>query len=566
MLRAATVRQPTRRRWVVATVVGVASLALSLLDGSAPFGIPQVGPADTRVAARPAAAAPAEHDGTRLMDEITFYPRAIRLAHSGTANGRVLVSVVTDTPSHTGVIFESTDEGESFQEVGRIADPWGAPPRGGCCSSIFELPRPIGAMPAGTLLWASSMGRNAGEARIRLWRSNDVGRTWSHVSSPFVAPNDLGVWEPELSIDTAGRLVLHFADETEQPARSQILARVVSDDGVTWSAKTPTVRSDVGHHRPGMPVVAELPNGSYVMTYEICALAAPYHCDVRIRHSADGWNWGDPADLGERPTTVDGNYFTHTPTIAWSPGDSDEGRVLLIGQILQERSGAVADGNGATAFVNTENARGYWYEIPAPVEVPDARDAVCPNYSSTLLPSPDGSRLLEVATDEPPGEQTCAGYVDSGSAVGAGPVAKLPRDRHGLVNVGSAHCLDVAGGSSEPNANIAQWLCNEQAPQDFRPVGNAGGTFRIEASISGHCVDVSGPVEAGADVRQQVCSDAPSQRWRFVDAGRGYYRVTDQSGGYCLEVAGGSEAPGADVIVGSCVDRSRQTWRLERRP
>ena len=163
-----------------------------------------------------------------LMDEITFYPRAIRLAYSGPANGRVMVSVVTDTPSHTGVIFESTDEGQSFREVGRIADPWGAAPRGGCCSSIFELPRQIGDMPAGTLLWASSMGRNAGEARIRLWKSNDIGRTWSHVSSPFAAPNDRGVWEPELSVDSGGRLVVHFADETEQPDHSQILARVVS--------------------------------------------------------------------------------------------------------------------------------------------------------------------------------------------------------------------------------------------------------------------------------------------------------------------------------------------------
>ncbi len=551
------------RRCAAAAVAGLAVCVLAPANGSA-----QVAPADTRPAERSAVAAavPADHDGTRLMDEITFYPRAIRLAYSGPANGRVMVSVVTDTPSHTGVIFESTDEGQSFREVGRIADPWGAAPRGGCCSSIFELPRQIGDMPAGTLLWASSMGRNAGEARIRLWKSNDIGRTWSHVSSPFAAPNDRGVWEPELSVDSGGRLVVHFADETEQPDHSQILARVVSEDGITWSAKTATVRSTVGHYRPGMPVVAELPDGSYVMTYEICALAAPYHCDVRIRHSADGWNWGDPTDLGERPTTVDGKYFTHTPTIVWSPGDSPHGRVLLIGQILQERSGAVAQGNGATVFVNTENAHGYWYEIAAPVEVPDARDAVCPNYSPTLLPSPDGGSLLEVATDEPPGESTCAAYFDSGSAAGTGQVRRLPRAWHRLVNVASAHCMDVAGGSSEPDANIAQWLCNDQAPQDYRPVRTGTDLVRIEARISGHCLDVTGPVGAGADVRQQVCSDAPSQQWRFVDVGRGYYRVTDRSGAFCLEVADGSAAPGADVVLGTCVDRARQTWRLERRP
>jgi len=505
------------------------------------------------------------HDGTRLMDEITFYPRLIRLAHSGEANGRIMLSVVTDTPSHTGVIFESTDDGRSFHEVGRIADPWGAAPRGGCCSSIFELPRQIGSMPAGTLLWASTMGRNAGEARIRLWKSNDLGRTWTFVSTPYAAPNDLGVWEPEMSIDAYGRLVIHFADETEQPEHSQILARVVSEDGVNWSEKHATVRSSVAHYRPGMPVVAELPDGSYVMAYEICAMAAPYHCDVRLRYSSDGWNWGDETDLGVRPTTVDGKYFTHTPTITWVPGDSPDGRVLLIGQILQERSGAVAEGNGATVFVNTTNARGYWYEIPAPVEVPDARDAVCPNYSSTLLTTADGTGLIEVATDQPPGENTCAAYVDTGSAIGSGEVRKLPRQWHRLVNVASAHCLDVAGGSSESGANIAQWLCNELPPQDFRPEKAGDGLFRLQARVSGHCVDVVGPVEAGADVRQQTCSDTPTQLWRFHEVGRDYYRVADRSGTYCLEVVGGSPAPGADVVLGCCADRASQTWRLERR-
>ncbi len=535
-------------------LVGAVLLSLGLLTSCVQAAAAPV-PAAPAAAAAPAVAKPT---GTRLMNELTFYPRSIRLEHSGAANGRVLVSVVTDTPSHTGVIFESTNDGHSFAEVGRVADAWGAAPRGGCCSSIFELPRAIGAMPAGTLLWASTMGRNVGQAQVRLWKSNDVGRTWTFVSTPFAAPNGLGVWEPELSIDAAGRLVVHFADETEQPAHSQLLARVVTTDGVTWSAKSPTVKTPIGHYRPGMPVVAELPDGSYLMTYEICGMAAPYNCDVRLRRSADGWNWGDPADLGTRPTTVDGKYFTHTPTLTAAPG----GKLLLIGQITQDRSGAVSANNGRTAFVNTENGVGNWYELPAPVFVPNARDAVCPNYTPTLLPSVDGTKVFELTTAEPPEGGPCAGYFATSSLIGSGAVRTLPPAWYRLVNVRSAHCLDIAGGSPEPGANIAVWICNDQAPQDFHVEPAGRGVFTLTARNSGHCADVP----SGADVRQTACDGRASQKWRFVNVGRDTYQVQNSVSGRCLDIVGGSEAPGADVVVSACTDRSQLLWRLDRRP
>lgn len=492
---------------------------------------------------------------TRLMQEVTFYPRLIRLAHSGPANGRTLLSVVTDTPSHTGVIFESTNDGASFAEVGRIADPWGASPRGGCCASIFELPRQIGDLPAGTLLWASSMGRGAEQARLRLWKSADIGRTWSYVSSPFAAPNGLGVWEPELSIDHQGRLVVHFADETEQPAHSQILARVVSTDAMTWSGKERTVVG-AAWERPGMPVVAELPDGSYVMTYEICGLAAPYHCDVRLRYSTDGWTWGDPADLGARPTTVDGRYFTHTPTITTGP----DGKLFLIGQILQERDGRVAPTNGASVFVNTENGRGPWVEIPAPVHVPGAKDAVCPNYSPTLLPSTDGQQLLEVTTDTPP-DGFCAAYFGTGSAVGGTGQAKRPDGWQQLINGRSAHCLDVVQASTAAGAPIGQWICIGFQQQHYRAVPVSRTTVRLEIRHSGQCVSAAGP---GAPVTQQPCSDAArsTQEWTLRDAGRSTFRLVHTATGQCAGQVNDDGAPGGRVTLSGCTDQQRQMWRF----
>ncbi|MCM2416482.1 hypothetical protein [Streptomyces sp. RKAG290] len=149
-----------------------------------------------------------------------------------------------------------------------------------------------------------------------------------------------------------------------------------------------------------MAVVRKLPNGTYVMTYEICTPGGQYACVVHYRTSADGWDWGDPAYLGIRPETPDGQYFRHAPTLAWSPlAGSPQGRLFLIGQELVDAGGSRVAGSGRTVWVNDNGAAGAWRAIAAPVTVESTKVDFCPNYSSALLPSADGSRLFEIATD-----------------------------------------------------------------------------------------------------------------------------------------------------------------------
>jgi hypothetical protein len=505
--------------------------------------------------------------GTKLMNDVSFYPRSIRLQHSGANNGRIIANVASDTARGAdGVIFESTNNGASFQPVGRVEDPWGAAGRGGCCESLFELPQQIGSMPAGTLLWAGSMGRQAGQSQLRIWKSNDIGRTWSYVSSCYVTPNGLGLWEPELSIDAAGRLVCHFADETEQPARSQILSRTVSTDGVNWSGKAQTVASTTSGHRPGMPVVEKLPNGTYYMVYEICGLAGQYHCELRFRTSSDGWNWGAVTDLGRRLTTLDGKYFTHTPNLAWVPNGTPNGRLLLIGQVLTNADGSIAAGNGATMFVNTENGNGNWFEATSPVSVPGARDNVCPNYSSSLLPSVDGNSVLEIATDYDPADNRCKAYYATGSAEGTGDASGVSDGTYRLRNTMSGHCLDVAGGSSQPGGNIQQWTCNDLWPQNFVFTSRGGGAYQLRNAGNGLCVGVAGGSTApGANVQQETCTGAASQDWLPENAGRGYYYLRNRNSGLYLDNAGGSLDPGTNVAQWTRNELAPEIWKLERR-
>jgi hypothetical protein len=351
--------------------------------------------------------------GQLLSPNVAMYPRAFRLAHSGSADGRIIADA-TSFPAQgpVGAIFESTHNGGSFRQVGAVADPLAA--GGLCCTTLFELPRRIGSMPAGTLLWAGTIGQGVTTDRrmsLRIWRSNDLGRHWSFLSACAQAPNGGGLWEPELSVDAYGRLVCHFSDETHQPTYSQLLARTVSTDGVHWSAERFTVASTDPNHRPGMANVRRLPGGSYLMTYEVCGTGDQYDCAVHYRTSRDGWNWGDPRDIGPMIHSPSGQYFTHTPTIATATG----GRLLLVGQVLNNADGGVAAGNGDTLFETGPGGHGGWSAVAAPVSVPDARNDVCPNYSSTLVAlGGAGVRVLEIATDYG-SDNVCRGYFATGS-------------------------------------------------------------------------------------------------------------------------------------------------------
>lgn len=546
-------------RWAARAAAPVLAAAIAL--SSAPASASPAAPA----AAPPAPVAAAS--GTPLGSGTGLYPRAIRLEHNGSANGRVLASVVTFNGNNgVGAIHESTDGGATFRQVGSVADPESSGGQGLCCATLFELPRQVGSLAPGTLLWAASSGQDEQNRRmaLRVWRSGDVGRTWSYLSTCATATGTGGLWEPEFSVAADGALVCHYADETD-PAHSQKLAAARSYDGVTWQDRRNTVAGSWEPDRPGMPMVRRLPNGSYFMSYEICNPGGQYQCVVHYRTSPDGWDWGDPASLGYRPETVDGKYFRAAPTIAWAPapGGGANGRLLLIGQQLLNRDGTPAADSGRTILANTENGTGPWYEIEAPVKVAAPTATYCPNYSSPLLPSADGRTVLEIATDWD--GDVCRPYVATGPLTGSGDAAGVADGaRYRLVNANSAQCLDVAADSRDAGGNVQQWTCNGLGPQAWTLRAH-GDAFTLTGVNSGYCVDVeNGSATPGANVRQWYCNAAAAQDWRLENAGRGYYRLVVKSSGQCLDVSQGSRTAGANVQQWTCNGQQPQLWRLER--
>ena len=349
--------------------------------------------------------------GTLLADVFGAYPRLIRQSHHQNAalNGRLVASMSsTENGQPVGAIYASGDDGKSFSRVGTIAD--AGFKQGQCCGTLYELPVKIGALPAGTLLYATSWGADQDGAAMenRIYQSADGGASWNYLSLcgkgriPKNHKDPSGIWEPEFGIAKSGELVCYYSDET-LAGHSQILAEVTTRDGLTWSAPQTIVAGDDPNARPGMPIVRRLPSGAYLLTFENC-YGGPLDCALRAKRSADGLNWGAANDPGFRLETASGQFFRHAPTFTWMPvAGQPDGMLIAIGQILVDKNGIPdASGNGKVMFTNTSaDGSGPWKVVPAPLALPAAPLVTnwCQNYSSPLLPSADGKTLAMLQTD-----------------------------------------------------------------------------------------------------------------------------------------------------------------------
>jgi hypothetical protein len=344
--------------------------------------------------------------------------------------------------------------------------------------------------------------------------------------------NSGGLWEPELAVDAAGRLVVYFADEG-QPGRSQVLVQSISTDGVNWPARTVIVTGPQPGHRPGMPAVRRMPDGRWLLAYEVCGFGGQYDCAVRTRTSADATTWGDPARLDPVVTTADGRYLTATPTLATTA----TGRVLLIGQRVRNADGTDAAVNGRAMFTSLDNGRG-WYVTATPVAVAGARTGVCPNYSPVVVPTLDGTGVLQVTTDDT-GAGCRAVYDD----------ALLPPSstRTGRLTASGGACVDVAAGGGFNGAAVQAWQCNDAPVQRW--------TLRPDGSLEarGRCLDLPG---AGTPPQIWDCNGSPAQQWlRRADGA-----LLNPNSGRCLDAPDGVTANGTRLRLWDCNGAAAQRF------
>jgi hypothetical protein len=360
-------------------------------------------------------AAPTPVDrGTLLQATWSAYPRLVRLEHQSDTrrNGRIVASLTEHAGGRWQAGFHaSSDDGATFARIGALVDAEFA--KGLCCGTLFEMPQAVGALPAGTLLYSASIGADTPGAFMehRIYRSDDGGASFRRIEGATCGRSSVprtvgalgsGIWEPEFLVAADGSLACIYSDETE-PGKSQVLKLTATSDGTSWSPPRVIVAGPAPSDRPGMAGVRKLPSGRYAMTFETCSTAR-LDCAAHLMISTDGLAWGALGELGTRPQTAAGQYFRHAPTLAWTgaPGRATGGFVL-IGQIVAGDGAGVDVSANGRAFLLNERADGggEWRLAAAPIGLASAPQASnwCQNYSTPLLPSPDGRQILMMQTD-----------------------------------------------------------------------------------------------------------------------------------------------------------------------
>ena len=493
------------------------------------------------------------------------YPRAIRVDHDGSSAQTMLATFAQSGHNGPGTmpIYRSTDAGASWSQISSISSNttgWTIE-----APTIFEVPRTIPGLNQGDILAAGTAWStgNYTQQKVEVFRSTDKGQTWSYLSNCTQTsglPNSIGhgIWEPSFLVADNNTLACFISDE--RPANSatnnQSIGHYTSTNGgASWSASaTPDVAFPADNlRRPGMQTFAELPNGQFVMSYEMCRDATnPDHaCEVYIKFSDDGLNWGSLGNAGTLVATSDARELLHTPYVSWASGGGPNGTLLISGQrVVSGPTGnkTVLAESGTVLFQNTNLGVGPWTELEAPVSVnptggyaPGAPS--CPGYSTPAIPREDGTGFVFFAATLKQGTQ-CELKFGIGSLTG----------RTGAIKTSTGKCLDVDTNTAVAGRVVQLYTCGIAEGQRWSV--SANGTIRS----FGKCLDISNNGTANfSPVQLWDClPNAGAQQW--VPQPNGSLR--NPQSGRCLDVPQANYTDGTDLQIYDCNGLATQVWSL----
>ncbi|POH67819.1 MULTISPECIES: sialidase family protein [Cryobacterium] len=495
------------------------------------------------------------------------YPRAIRIDNDGSSSAQTLLATFAKSGHNapgTLPIYRSTNGGTSWSQVSTISS--NTPGWDIEAPTLFEVPRTIPGLNQGDILAAGtswSVG-NYTTQKVEVFKSTDKGLTWQYLSNctqTFGLPNSWGhgIWEPTFLVADDNTLACFISDE--RPANSatsnQIIGHYTSTNGgVSWSG---TITQDVAFpsdnlRRPGMQTFAELPNGQFVMSYEMCrdATNADHACEVYIKFSADGLNWGPLDTPGTLVTTSDGRELLHTPYISWISGGGANGTILISGQrVVSGPTGnkTVLAESGSVLFQNTNLGAGPWTELEAPVTVNPtggyaAGVPACPGYSTPAIPRENGTSFVYFAATLRQGTTQCELKVGIGAL--PGPT--------GAISGPGGKCVDVDTNTADAGRAVQLYTCGVATGQRWSV--SADGTIRA----FGKCLDVTNNGTANfSPVQTWDCiAGAGAQQW--IPQTNGSFR--NPQSGRCLDLPQGNLADGTDLQIYDCNGLWTQRWTV----
>ncbi|KAL1753859.1 glycoside hydrolase family 93 protein [Schizophyllum commune] len=260
-------------------------------------------------------------------------------------------------------IYKSTDLGKTWEHISNVTDQvmgWGLRYQ----PFLYELREDIGDYEAGTILLSgSAIPTNLSNTQIELYASRDQGYTCefvSHIAAGGVAKPNNGetpVWEPFL-LTWNHQLVVYYSDQRD-PAHGQKIVHQVSSDLVNWGDVVDDVAYDVYDDRPGMPIIAALPNGQFIYTYEW--------------YGAPEGGFAVYYKLSDDP---DNTHPTGSPTVTWTPyPEGSNGTIVVSGS------------NYKGVFLNTQ--------LGAPGSNWEYRDTASPNqYTRFVMAMPEAGQIM----------------------------------------------------------------------------------------------------------------------------------------------------------------------------
>jgi hypothetical protein len=291
-------------------------------------------------------------------DPQTLYARSAQLA-----DGTLLATWENYSPEPPMVyfpIYQSKDGGYSWTELSRVQDTqqkWGLRYQ----PFLYVLQNDFADFKKGTVLLAgSSIPTDLSQTQLDLYASTDAGATWTFVSHLAAGgearPNNglTPVWEPFL-MEYKNTLIHYYSDQRDNATHGQKMVHQTSTDLKTWGPVIDDVAYPTYTDRPGMPTVALLPNGKYIMTYEYGggpAIPSSYQFPVYYKIVSDPEQFGPATGISLKAT--DGTIPSGSPYVVWSSVGGANGTIIVSAH------------SGGDIFINKGLGEGPWVKVATP--------------------------------------------------------------------------------------------------------------------------------------------------------------------------------------------------------
>jgi hypothetical protein len=147
-----------------------------------------------------------------------------------------------------------------------------------------------------------------------------------------------------------------------------------------------------------------------------------------------------------------------------------------------------------------------------------------------------------------------------------GPIS--PTAWYTVVNQGNGKCVDSRAASTANGTAIQQYTCNSSGAQQFQFQPTSGVYVRVNnRNNSAQSLDVSNMSTAdNAPIQLWTYGGGNNQQWQPVAQTGGTYRLVNRLSGKCLDVPGGSTADSVQLVQYTCNGTAAQSFRLVQQP